>query len=138
MSSIHLAKRRVLFTCLECRVASTPELMRYEDAMEFVASCTELKQQLEEIFAKHPETDSELPPELAALAWTPQKALKMTEAYLRNAEHDLKNILDAMPEAERLRLALAEAIKREDYEEAARLQPLLQAANKQAGKKGGH
>ncbi len=124
---INLSDGKESLVCIVCQVAASPELTRLEDADRMIEELTELKKSYEDLIASAGDSVAEIPPAIAAIALTPHKALKAVEAFLRNAGQDRANILDAMSESERLRLTLAEAIKREDYEEATRLKRRLEA-----------
>ncbi|MDR1282988.1 MAG: UvrB/UvrC motif-containing protein [Opitutaceae bacterium] len=114
--------------CIDCQVAAIPELTRLEDANRMIEEMTLLRESYERLVSRCGGMDAPFPTgfeSIAAIAWTPQKALQAVNVLLRNTEQDRANILDAMPEAERLKVTLAEAIKHENYEEAARLKQQL-------------
>ncbi|EIP99962.1 hypothetical protein OpiT1DRAFT_04495 [Opitutaceae bacterium TAV1] len=134
LTHVNLSDGKASFICVNCQVAASPEQLRLEDANREIEEWTKLKKSIEKFAARYREPDPTIPPALAAIAMTPQKALKQIEAFLRNAEQDRANILDAMPEGERLRLALAEALECENYEEAARLKQRLDEIEGGSGK----
>lgn len=124
---IRLSDGKESFICVACQVAASPELTRLGDANRRIEEMTELKKSYEGLIARAGDSVAEPLKAFSAIALTPNKALKAVEAFLGNAVQDRANIIDAMSEGDRLRLALTEAIQREDHEEAAHLKRRFEA-----------
>lgn len=84
---------KVVRTCVDCEVASTPELLCSEEAEDIIAELRDTRDRVQRLISAS--GSSSLDEETPAGAISPNMLLAAVHQFLRNAEQDRDNILAA-------------------------------------------